>query len=100
MVERANECELFRGTRMGKNTQQVEVSHLFFTGDSRILCQPDVEMVQNLRVVLVTSCFPECSNVQYRADTCVINLKFYWGSYICSLQNTKCISKASKLAIK
>lgn len=55
ILERAKEYELFRGVWVGKNLQQVEVSHLFSVDDTIILCQPNVEMVQNLRAVL--QCF-------------------------------------------
>lgn len=38
---------------VGRNNQQVEVSHLFFANDTMIICQLVEEMVLNLRAVLL-----------------------------------------------
>lgn len=48
MIERAKEREFLRGVWVGKRDTQVEVSHIFFTDNTLIFCQPVKEMVLNL----------------------------------------------------
>lgn len=55
MLERAKKCNLIREIWVGRYSQKVEVSHLFFADDTLIFCQAKEEMVRKLGAILL--CF-------------------------------------------
>lgn len=41
LLEKARELELVMRVKVGRGDRKIEVSHLFFANDTKILCQPN-----------------------------------------------------------
>lgn len=54
LMDRAGELNLFRGISMGKEESIEKVSHLFFTDDILIFCEPDLTSLLYLRCILLS----------------------------------------------
>ncbi|XP_059628553.1 uncharacterized protein LOC132271240 [Cornus florida] len=62
LMRRAMDLGFIRGFRVGRDSYEIEVSHLLFADDTLVLCDADVSQIRYLRCLLV--CFQAVSGLK------------------------------------